>query len=36
MICDWLIRVGEDERILFEFLDVDTEKYYDLIQVKRI
>lgn len=33
LICDWLIVVGEDETILFEFLDLETEEHYDIIQV---
>ncbi|XP_057379275.1 dorsal-ventral patterning tolloid-like protein 1 [Daphnia carinata] len=33
MRCEWLITVGNSERILFEFLDVNTEKDYDVIQI---
>lgn len=35
MRCDWLISVGQSERILLEFFDVNTEEDYDVIQVYR-
>ncbi|XP_046443625.1 deleted in malignant brain tumors 1 protein-like [Daphnia pulex] len=33
MRCDWLISVGQSEKILMEFLDVNTEEDYDVIQI---
>ena len=35
MRCDWLISVGQSERMLLEFFDVNTEEDYDVIQVYR-
>ena len=33
MHCDWLISVGQSEKILLEFFDVNTEEDFDVIQV---
>ncbi|KAI9551408.1 hypothetical protein GHT06_021741 [Daphnia sinensis] len=33
MRCEWLITVGNSERVLLEFFDVNTEKDYDVIQI---
>lgn len=36
MQCDWIIAVGETEKILLEFISVNTEKDYDVIQVRLV